>query len=105
MDRFPKHFMFQLNKDEAANLRFQNGISSWGGRRTLPYAFTEHGVVMLSAVLRSARAVRVSITVVQGLRPSARNDCREQGPCVPRREAGARPAPNRLHPGGAGGRD
>jgi hypothetical protein len=46
-------------------LKFQNGISSWGGRRTLPYVFTEHGVVMLSAVLRSARAVQMSIVVVQ----------------------------------------
>jgi ORF6N domain-containing protein len=64
-DRFPVHFMFQLTKEEVANLRFQNGMSNWGGRRTPPYAFTEHGVVMLSAVLRSARAVQVSITVVQ----------------------------------------
>jgi hypothetical protein len=65
MDRFPEHFMFRLTKQEAANLKFQNGISSWGGRRTLPYVFTEHGVVMLSAVLRSARAVQMSIVVVQ----------------------------------------
>jgi hypothetical protein len=65
MARFPEDFMFQLTKDEAAHLRFQIGMSSWGGRRTLPYAFTEHGVVMLSAVLRSDRAVRMSIAVVQ----------------------------------------
>jgi hypothetical protein len=65
MERFPANFMFQLTEQEAANLRFQNGMSSWGGRRTLPFAFTEHGVVMLSAVLRSARAVQMSILVVQ----------------------------------------
>jgi ORF6N domain-containing protein len=57
--------MFRLTKEEAANLRFQNGTRSWGGRRTLPYAFTKHGVVMLSAVLRCARAARMSIAVVQ----------------------------------------
>jgi hypothetical protein len=66
-DRFPEHFMFQLTKEEAASLRFQTGTSKEGrgGRRYLPYVFTEHGVVMLSAVLTSARAVQMSIMVVQ----------------------------------------
>lgn len=47
--------MFRLTKEETAQLAFQNGISSWGGRRTLPYAFTEHGVAMLPAILKSRR--------------------------------------------------
>lgn len=48
LDRFPDDFMFQLTKEEFDNLRFQNGTSSWGGRRTRPYAFTEQGVASLS---------------------------------------------------------
>lgn len=59
------HFMFRLARQEVTNLKFQTGISSWGGRRTPPYAFTEHGVVMLSAVLNSPRAVEMSIRVVE----------------------------------------
>jgi hypothetical protein len=43
-ERFPIDFMFQLDAEEVANLKFQFGISSWGGRRRLPYAFTEQGV-------------------------------------------------------------
>jgi hypothetical protein len=56
-ERFPTDFMFQLDAEEVANLKFQFGISSWGGRRRLPYAFTEQGVAMLSSVLNSERAV------------------------------------------------
>jgi hypothetical protein len=63
--RFPSDFMFQLSNQEFANLRRQFGTSSWGGRRHLPYAFTEHGVAMLSSVLRSERAVQVNIQVVR----------------------------------------
>jgi hypothetical protein len=65
--RFPPDFMFQLTAEEAAILRSQTVISSsgHGGRRNLPYAFTEHGVAMLSAVLRSRRAVQVSIEIVR----------------------------------------
>jgi hypothetical protein len=65
--RFPPDFMFQLTADEAAILRSQSGISraAHGGRRYEPYAFTEHGVAMLSAVLRRARAVHVSIEIVR----------------------------------------
>lgn len=61
ISRFPGDFMFKLNKDEFENLRFQSGISSWGGRRYRPYAFTENGVAMLSGVLNSERAIDVNI--------------------------------------------
>ena len=64
MNRFPENFMFRLNYEEAANLRSQFVTSSWGGPRTLPFVFTEHGVVMLSSVLKSERAVQASIAVV-----------------------------------------
>jgi len=63
--RFPGDFMFQLTLDEAANLRSQFATSSWGGRRTPPYAFTEHGVAMLSSVLNSERAVQMSILIIR----------------------------------------
>lgn len=68
MNRFPEDFMIRLSADEWANLKCQIGISSstgHGGRRTLPYAFTEHGVPMLSSVLRSDRAAEVNIAVVR----------------------------------------
>src|SRR5689334_18418638 len=51
--RFPEDFMFPLTNREATHLRFQIETSSWGGRRYLPYAFTEEGIAMLSSVLRS----------------------------------------------------
>ena len=57
IERFPEDFMFQLNAEEFANLKSQFVISSWGGSRAAPYAFTEQGVAMLSSVLRSPRAV------------------------------------------------
>ena len=57
--------MFQLSKDEFANLKFQFGTSSWGGTRKLPYAFTEQGVAMLSSILRSERAVQVNIQIMR----------------------------------------
>ena len=60
--RFPERFMFQLTEEEF--LLFQNGISSWGGTRTPPYAFTELGVAMLSAVLHSPTAIDVSISII-----------------------------------------
>src|SRR6266571_4817489 len=60
--RFPADFMFQLSAREFRNLRSQIVTSSsWGGRRTAPYAFTEQGVAMLSSVLRSRRAIAVNI--------------------------------------------
>jgi hypothetical protein len=58
LDRFPEDFMFQLTQEEFANLKSQFVISSWGGIRTAPYAFTEQGVAMLSSVLRSERAIQ-----------------------------------------------
>jgi hypothetical protein len=59
--RFPSDFMFQLTAREAEILKCQIGISSWGGRRALPHAFTEQGVAMLSSVLKSEHAVWVNI--------------------------------------------
>jgi phage regulator Rha-like protein len=66
-DRFPEDFMFQLNSTEANNLRSQNATSKkdHGGRRYVPYAFTEHGAIMLAAVLNTPRAIEVSVFVVR----------------------------------------
>ncbi|HVZ48282.1 MAG TPA: ORF6N domain-containing protein [Gemmatimonadaceae bacterium] len=65
-ERFPEDFMFQLVAEEAANLKSQFAISSrWGGRRTPPAVFTEHGIVMLANVLRSRTAVDASIHIVR----------------------------------------
>ena len=66
-DRFPTDFMLQLTAEEVANLRCQIGISSsqYGGRRYLPYAFTEHGALMLANVLNSERAAQTSVQVVR----------------------------------------
>jgi hypothetical protein len=66
-DRFPEDFTFQLIDDEVAGLRFHFETSKRGrgGRRYLPYAFTEQGVAMLSSVLRSSRAVQVNITIMR----------------------------------------
>ena len=63
--RFPADFMFQLSADEFDNLKSQFVISSWGGIRKLPFAFTEQGVAMLSSVLRSDRAVAVNIEIMR----------------------------------------
>lgn len=65
--RFPPDFVMQLTAEEASNLRSQNVISSsgHGGRRSLPYAFTEHGAIMAASVLTSGRAVEMSIFVVR----------------------------------------
>lgn len=63
--RFPDDFMFRLTKHEFENLIFQTGISSWGGTRNLPYAFTEQGVAMLSGVLNSDRAILVNIQIMR----------------------------------------
>jgi hypothetical protein len=64
IERFPPEFMFQLTKEDMENLRSQFVTSSWGGRRYLPFAFTEQGVAMLSAVLRSETAIQVSIQIM-----------------------------------------
>jgi len=64
-DRFPQNFCFQLNSDEFNVLRFQIGISKErGGRRYLPYAFTEQGVAMLAGILHSDVAVKMSIAII-----------------------------------------
>src|SRR2546425_7495261 len=67
--RFPEDFMFRLTSREAARLRSQfvtsNVRQGRGGRRFLPYAFTEHGVAMLSSVLRSQRAIDVNIAIMR----------------------------------------
>lgn len=68
MDRFPDDFMFQLTKEEANALRFQIGMSKTkgrGGRRYIPYVFTEQGVAMLSTVLNSDRAIQVNIAIMR----------------------------------------
>jgi hypothetical protein len=65
LDRFPEDFMFQLSKDEFNNLKSQIVTSSWGGRRTPPYAFIEQGIAMLSGVLKSKRAVLVNIEIMR----------------------------------------
>jgi hypothetical protein len=65
--RFPPDFMFILSEQELANLRSQIATSSlaWGGRRHLPFAFTEHGVAMLSSVLNSEQAISVNIAIMR----------------------------------------
>jgi len=66
-ERFPEDFMFQLSPDEAELLTSQIAMSKTGrgGRRTLPYAFTEHGVAMLSSVLNSPRAIQMNILIIR----------------------------------------
>lgn len=64
--RFPSDFMFQLTEIESENLRCQIGISSsYGGRRFLPYVFTEQGVAMLSSVLKSEKAALVNVEIIR----------------------------------------
>lgn len=69
LKRFPEDFMFQLTQvefdDLRANLIFQNGTSSWGGTRKLPYAFTEQGLAMLSGLLNSDIAIQVNINIMR----------------------------------------
>lgn len=65
LDRFPEDFMFQLTAEEEELLRSQNVTSKRGGRRYLPYAFTEQGIAMLSSVLKSRRAVHVNIEIMR----------------------------------------
>ncbi len=66
IERFPEDFMFQLSDEEYKNLKFQIGISSsYGGRRTKPFVFTEQGVAMLSSVLHSEKAITVNISIMR----------------------------------------
>jgi phage regulator Rha-like protein len=65
LERFPSHFMFELTKEENENLRSQNATLKQGAfSKYLPYAFTEHGVLMLSNVLKSGRAIEMSIKII-----------------------------------------
>jgi hypothetical protein len=63
--RFPLDFMFQLTDIEFQNLKSQFATSSWGGARKLPFAFTEHGVLMLSSVLKSDKAIQTNIQIMR----------------------------------------
>ncbi|MBI5573026.1 MAG: ORF6N domain-containing protein [Elusimicrobia bacterium] len=65
LERFPEDFMFLLTEKEFKILRSQFVTSSWGGRRYIPYVFTEQGVAMLSSVLRSKRAIQVNIQIMR----------------------------------------
>jgi hypothetical protein len=64
-DRFPEDFMFRLNEKEYESLMSQIATSNRGGRRKLPYIFSEHGVLMLSSVLNSKQAIQVNIQVMR----------------------------------------
>jgi hypothetical protein len=63
--RFPDDFMFEVSKVEFDNLISQIVTSSWGGTRKLPFAFTEHGVMMLSSVLKSDKAIQTNIQIMR----------------------------------------
>jgi hypothetical protein len=66
LERFPDDFIFQLTLEELVNLKYQIGTSSsHGGKRKLPYAFTENGAIMAANVLNSPEAVRMSVFVVR----------------------------------------
>ena len=65
ISRFPEDFMFQLSQIEFQNLKSQIATSSWGGNRKPPYAFTEHGVLMLSSVLNSEQAIQTNIQIMR----------------------------------------
>ena len=65
LSRFPKDFMFQLTENEFENLKSQFATSSWGGSRKLPFVFTEHGVMMLSSVLKSDKAIQTNIQIMR----------------------------------------
>jgi phage regulator Rha-like protein len=63
--RFPNDFMFQLNPQEFDHLKSQILSVNWGGRRKLPFVFTEHGVLMLSSILNSEKAITINIQIVR----------------------------------------
>ena len=65
LDKYPEDFIFEVTNEEVANLKSHFATSSWGGRRKLPLAFTEHGAIMAATVLKSPRAVEVSVYVVR----------------------------------------
>ncbi|OGW90261.1 MAG: DNA-binding protein [Omnitrophica bacterium RIFCSPLOWO2_01_FULL_50_24] len=65
MERFPEDFLLILTSEELTNLNRHFGGSSWGGTRKPPFAFTEHGILMLSSVLNSKRAIQVNIQIMR----------------------------------------
>ena len=65
IERFPDEFLLTLTQHEVANLKRQFGTSSWGGTRKPPFAFTEHGILMLSSVLNSKRAIQVNVQIMK----------------------------------------
>ena len=65
MNKFDSDFMFQLTEEEFKNLMFKKSTSSWGGRRKLPYAFTEQGIYMLMTVLKGELAIRQSKALIR----------------------------------------
>ena len=64
-ERFPPDFLLEITVEEFANLKLHFATSSWGGRRTLPLAFTEHGAIMAATVLNSPHAVAMTVHVVR----------------------------------------
>lgn len=65
IERFPEDFMFELTLEEFKNLTSQFVIPSWGGTRHPPFAFTEHGVAMLSGILNSPQAIQMNIAIIR----------------------------------------
>jgi hypothetical protein len=65
IERFPKDFMFQLDRSEFSDLKSQIATSSWGGKRKLPNVFTEQGIAMLSGLLNSRIAIAVNIQIMR----------------------------------------
>jgi hypothetical protein len=65
LERFPKDFLVELTPKDIANLKSQIATSSWGGRRTKPLAFTEHGAIMAASILNAPRAIEMSVFVVR----------------------------------------
>jgi hypothetical protein len=65
IERFPEDFMFELSTREYENLRSHFATSSWGGTRYIPMAFTEHGILMISSVLKNDKAVQVNIQIMR----------------------------------------
>ncbi|MGH8138898.1 MAG: ORF6N domain-containing protein [Steroidobacteraceae bacterium] len=65
LSRFPADFLFEITAEEYANLKSHFATSSWGGRRKLPFAFTEHGAIQVATILNSPRAAEMSVYVVR----------------------------------------
>ena len=97
-ERFPGDFMFQLTVDEYKGLLSQSAISKGrGGRRTPPYAFTEHGVAMLSSVLRSQQAIQVNILIVRAfVRYASSSPATRNWPAKWKTWNGSRPSTGRI---------